>query len=146
MKWDENITAWFVLKWRKGEAGAHWARYRLKPIDVVPLIHLKKKKKICLLPSFYKKRDRFPFSFKLSTPAEILILTGVNKINQTTMQKDCTNLCACERRPIITDLSSCQVLLLCFLPAGQLDTPSDLLYFKCRCPRHDGMKEMSDIK
>lgn len=62
------------------------------------------------------------------------------------MQKDCTNLCACERRQIITDRSSCQVFLLSRLSAVELGTLSDSLHYKCTCPRHGGMKEKSEIR
>jgi len=62
------------------------------------------------------------------------------------MRKECTNLHACERGHIGTDPGSCQILPLSPLPAVELGTPCDLLHFKRRCPRHDGMKEMSEIR
>lgn len=62
------------------------------------------------------------------------------------MQEDCTDLCACEYGLVTADQISCQVLFLRPLTTLDLDTASELLLFKCKCLKHDGMEDVSEIQ
>lgn len=107
-------------------------------------VYERKQNKTCMLLSSYKK-DTFPFTFNFSASGEILIQTRAEKMNQARWQcrrtvQTCVlvNTGRLQLTKVVASSSSF------ILSALELGTPCHLLHLKCRCPKHDGMKEMSE--